>query len=41
MVIVKKANCKLRFCLDPTDLNKATKRHHENFGKWESFCQIR
>ena len=28
MVIVEKPNGKLRICLDPSDLNKATKRHH-------------
>ena len=28
MVILEKPNGKLRICLDPSDLNKATKRHH-------------
>ena len=30
MVIVKKPNGKLRICLDPSDLNKATKCHHHH-----------
>ena len=30
MVNVKKPNGKLRICLDPSDLNKATKRHHHH-----------
>ena len=28
LVVVEKPNGKLRICLDPKDLNKATKRHH-------------
>ena len=30
MVTLKKPNGKLRICLDPSDLNKATKRHHHH-----------
>ena len=30
MVILKKPNDKLRICLDPSDLNEATKRHHHH-----------
>ena len=30
MVIVEKPSGKLRICLDPSDLNKATKRHHHH-----------
>ena len=31
MVIVQKANGKLRICLNSSDLNKPTKCHHLNF----------
>ena len=30
MVIVEKPNGKLKICPDPSDLNKATKRHHHH-----------
>ena len=35
MVIVEKPNDRLRICLDPSDLNKATERHHHHLSTTE------